>query len=128
MEEFGRQVLGDLWSGVLRDERYIKEQRVASGWHGPDTEPRDTDESQPVPRDLWGKIVSPAKPEPKNPLDAEGEQMEAFAAARLRWQGRTRELRQIADFFDATTGDAQRLAVVVAPGQGKSSHLAISSL
>jgi hypothetical protein len=92
----------------------------------PDSDPRYTDESQPVPRDLWEKIVALAKPLPQDPLDAERQQMEAFAASRLRWfQGRTHELQQRTDFIYSSVENAPRLAVIAAaPGQGKSALLA----
>jgi WD40 repeat protein len=127
MERFGRLVLDDLWSGVLRDRRYVSKEvwRQALG-ADPDTDPLYTDESQPVPRELWEKIVELAKPEPKEPLDAEREQMDAFAAARLRWfQGRTHELGQLTSFLNDPATDTPRLAFVPAvPGQGKSALLA----
>jgi WD40 repeat protein len=126
-KKFGPMVLEDLWSGVLRDERYVSKEvwRQVLG-ADPDTDPRYTDESQPVPRELWEKIVALAKPQPKEPLDAEREQMEAFAAARLRWfQGRTDELGKLTAFVRSTEENAPRLAVVAAvPGQGKSALLA----
>jgi hypothetical protein len=52
-------------------------------------------------------------------LEAEREQMEAFAASRLRWfQGRTKELEQLTEFIHSTDSDAPRLAVVAAvPGR-----------
>ena len=125
MEEFGQMVLEDLWSGVLRDT--VKEEvwRKVLGTD-PNTDSRYTDESAPVPRELWQQIVALAKPEPKEPLDAERQQMEAFATSRLRWfQGRARELQQLTDFLHSTDADAPRLAVIAAvPGQGKSALLA----
>ena len=127
MEEFGRRVLDDLWSGVLRDECYVSKEvwQQALG-KDPDTDPSYTDEVQPIPRELAEKIAALAKPEPKDPLDAEREQMEAFAATRLRWfQGRTEELQQLTDFINSTDEKSPRLAAVVAaPGQGKSALLA----
>lgn len=127
LERFGQIVLEDLWSGVLRDERYVSKDvwRQVLGTDV-DVDPRYTDESQHVPRELWVKIVAIAKPEPKDPLDAEREQMDAFAASRLRWfHGRTDELKQLNDFLKSTSADAPRLAVVAAvPGQGKSALLA----
>lgn len=132
MEEFGRLVLDDLWSGVLRDERYVSKDvwRQVLGAE-PDNDPRYTNESVPVPEDIAAKIVALAKPPPKDPLDAERQQMEAFAASRLRWfQGRTHELQQLTEFIQSTAADAPHLAVVAAvPGQGKSALLAkLSSL
>ena len=130
MEQFGKQVLDDLWSGILRDSRYVSMDvwRQALGTD-PDTDTLYTDESEPVPRELWEKIVALAKPEPKEPLDAEREQMDAFAESRLRWfQGRTREISLLTSFLDDPATDAPRLAVVAAvPGQGKSALLANGS-
>ena len=127
MEEFGRRVLEDLWSGVLRDERYVGKEawRQVLGTD-PDNDPRYADEAIPVPHELWEKIVAQAKPPPKDPLDAEREQMDAFAASRLRWfQGRTEELETLAGFIGSTGPDDARLAVVAAvPGQGKSALIA----
>jgi hypothetical protein len=127
MERFGRLVLDDLWSGVLRDRRYVSKEvwRQALG-ADPNTDPLYTDESQPVPRELWEKILDLAKPEPKEPLEAERQQMDAFAASRLRWfQGRTHELGQLTSFLDDPAADTPRLAFVAAvPGQGKSALLA----
>ena len=127
MEEFGRRVLEDLWSGVLRDERYVGKDvwRQVLGTD-PDNDPRYADEAIPVPRELWEKIVTLAKPPPKDPLDAEREQMDAFAASCLRWfQGRTEELETLAGFIGSTGPDDARLAVVAAvPGQGKSALIA----
>ncbi|KAB2641417.1 MAG: DUF4062 domain-containing protein [Verrucomicrobia bacterium] len=127
MEAFGQLVLEDLWSGVLRDERYVSKEV----WHqvlgaDPDTDSRYTDESTPVPPELWEKIVALAKPPLKDRLDAEREQMLAFATSRLHgFQGRTHELQQLTDFISATTDAAPRLAVVAAvPGQGKSALIA----
>ena len=127
LKEFGDFVLDDLWSGVLRDERYVNKDvwlQVLGG--DPDHDPCYTDESVPVPEDIAAKIVALAKPPPQDPLDAERQQMEAFAASRLRWfQGRTHELQQLTDFIHCTAETAPRLAVVVAaPGQGKSALFA----
>lgn len=127
LDAFGRMVLEDLWSGVLRDERYVSKDiwRQALG-ADPNADPRYTDESNPVPPDLAAKLVALAKPPPKDPLDAEREQMEAFAQTRLRWfQGRTYELQQLTDFIQCNAEGAPRLAVAAAaPGQGKSALIA----
>ena len=123
LKEFGDLVLADLWSGVLREERYVPKavwRQVLNA--DPDTDPRYTDESQPIPRELWEKIVALAKPPPQDPLDAERQQMEAFAASRLRWfQGRAKERRELLRLIFSKEEDSPRLAAVVAvPGQGKS--------
>ena len=127
LDAFGRLVLDDLWSGVLRDSRYVIRDvwRQALGTD-PDTDPRYTDESHPIPQELWEKIVTLASPPRVLPLDAERQQMDAFAASRLRWfQGRTDELTKLTAFIRSTDESAPRLAVVAAaPGQGKSALLA----
>jgi len=127
MDAFGRAVLEDLWSGVLRDKRYVSKTAWRKALRNKlDRDRLYADETQPVPREVWEKIVEHARPAPRDPLDAEAEQMDAFAASRLRWfQGRTSELQQLTDFLHSTAADAPRLAVVAAvPGQGKSALLA----
>jgi WD40 repeat protein len=131
MEEFGCRVLDDLWSGVLRDERYVSKEVWRQELGGdPDLDARYTDESRPVPPDLAEALVALAKPMPLSAFDAERQQMEAFAQARVRWfQGRTTELKELADFIHSTDENAPRLAAVVAaPGQGKSALLAQLSI
>ncbi len=127
LKDFGDHVLEDLWSGVLRDERYVSKEhwRQALGAE-PDADPSYTDETKPVATDLAEKLVALAKPPPVSPLDAEREQMETFAESRLRWfQGRTKELKTLLDFVNSTDETTLRLAVVAAvPGQGKSALLA----
>jgi hypothetical protein len=128
MEAFGRRVLDDLWSGVLRDERYVSKDiwRQVLGTD-PDADLCYTDEGVPVPNDIAEQIIPLAKPPPKNPLEAEREQMATFAASRLRWfQGRTQEINDLTAFIHGHAEDNQpRLAVIAAvPGQGKSALMA----
>ena len=128
LDAFGRMVLEDLWSGVLRDERYVSKEawRSVLG-HDPDDDPLYTDESSPILPKVWDNIVETAKPAPRNALDAETEQMVAFAGARLRWFcGRERELNQLSSFVnDNLRPEASRVCVVRAvAGQGKSALLA----
>ncbi len=127
LDSFGRLVLDDFWSGVLRDSRYVSKEvwRQALG-ADPDTDPRYTDESHPVPQELGGKIVALARPAPASPLDEELQQMEAFGTSRLKWfQGRDRELETLTVFLRSTDENAPRLAVAASvPGQGKSALLA----
>lgn len=126
-KKFGQMVLEDLWSGVLRDERYVKKEvwRQVLG-SDPDTDILYIDESQPVPYEIWKKIVAIAKPEPNDQLVVERHQMEAFAASRLRWfQGRSETLQLISNFLHSTEINARRIAVISAePGQGKTSLIA----
>jgi len=127
LEEFGRLVLDDLWSGVLRDDRYVGKEvwrRVLGAEPGSDA--RYTDEFRPIPHELAAKLAAHAKPTPREPLDAEREQMEAFAQTRLRWfHGRTKELKQLTDFVNSKYENSPCLAAVVAvSGQGKSAMLA----
>ena len=125
--QFGPMVLEDLWSGVLRDERYVSKEiwRKALG-ADPDNDPLYMDESRPVPCELWERIVGLAKPAPMEPLEAEREQMDVFASSRLRWfQGRVHELQTLGEFLNSRTIESPRLAVVAAqPGQGKSALMA----
>lgn len=126
-KQFGPMVLEDLWSGVLRDERYISKdiwRQVLK--KDPDTDPVYTDETNPVLAEIAKELVELAKPKPKNPLDAEREQMETFTTSRLRWfQGRTNELKQLNDFINSTDEKSPRFSALVAvPGQGKSALLA----
>ncbi len=118
MEAFGRMVLDDLWSGILRDPRYVsrqawkqvlatdpddflhgrKRRRKMKQGRGtdPDSDRRYTDESVPVPDKIAEKLIPLAKPPPKDSLDAEREQMAAFAESRLKWfQGRTKEIEEL---------------------------------
>lgn len=128
LNDFGRIVLEDLWSGVLRDERYVSK----DAWyqvlgHEPDADPLYTDDSQPIPQEVWQQIVERAKPAPLDPLDAETKEMAAFATSHLRWfQGRRWELQQLMQFIDNDLlPEASHLCVVKAvAGQGKSTLLA----
>ncbi len=65
LDTFGRLVLDDLWSAVLRDERYVSKEvwRQTLG-ADPEADPRYTDESRPVPPDLVAKLVGLATCQP----------------------------------------------------------------
>ena len=128
LDSLGEMVLEDLWSGVLRDTRYVSKDiwRDVLG-HDPDSHSIYTDETKTIDEQTWRRIVERARPAPLTPLEAERRQMSAFAQTRLRWfQGRTRELAELQKFIDdAATDDAPRLCVVAAaPGAGKSALLA----
>jgi len=128
LEGFGRTVLEDLWSGVLRDQRYVAKEawRRVLG-HDPSDDPVYTDESQPIPEDLWSRLVEAAKPRPPDPLVAEAQEMAGYASGRLRrFTGRADQLRALTQFVnDDLPIDDSRLCVVQAPaGQGKSALLA----
>src|SRR5205807_813386 len=108
---------------VLRDERYLPQEawRTVLG-RDLDADPVYSDDSTPIPREIWERVVERAKPAPPDPLDAEAEQMAAFAAARLRWfRGRAHELQRLRTFIDRTPAeDERRLCVVRAvAGAGK---------
>ncbi len=127
LDVLGRMVLEDLWSGVLRDPRYVSKDAWQKALnHDPDADLIYTDESKPIPEDIWKKIVEHAKPEPRDPLDFEAEQMAAFASSRLRWfRGRAKELGELEGFVGDLSPEASRLCVVRAvAGQGKSALLA----
>jgi WD40 repeat protein len=128
LDVFGRMVLEDLWSGVLRDRRYVPE----AIWQGvlgrdPASDPAYTDEFRPIPQELADAIVERARPEPRDPWDAEKADMATFARSRVRWyRGGETALNQLRSFAigDPDT-DSTRLCVVTAPpGSGKSSLLA----
>ena len=128
LDEFGDWVLEDLWSGVLRDERYVSKAvwRTVLG-HDPETDPIYTDDSRSIPRETWEPIVEAAKPAPADPLDAEAAEMAAFATSRLRWfQGRAHELQQLRAFVDGSRSENEsRLCVVRAvAGAGKTALMA----
>jgi tetratricopeptide (TPR) repeat protein len=128
LDEFGRMVLEDVWSGVLRDPQFVQKEawRDALG-HDPDFDPVYTDEEHPIPADIADKVVARAKPSPLDPYDAEARQMDAFAATRLRWfQGRQKELADLESFIndDLLTEDSRVCVVHGATGQGKSALLA----
>ena len=127
LDELGRMILEDLWSGVLRDERYVS----AAAWEKVAAELKIKDvlklrqtEQETVPREIWERIMEHTKPLRRSPLENERGQMTAFGETRVRWfVGRTKELGELAHFVN-TSGD-QRLCVVRAmPGQGKSALLA----
>jgi WD40 repeat protein len=128
LEAFCLEVLEDLWSGVLRDERYVSKDvwRAVIG-HDPDSDVRYRDESKVIPRDVWQRLVEHARPAPADPLDAEVKEMAAFASARLRWfRGRATELRELIEFVEQPLAtDGSRVCVVRAvPGAGKSALMA----
>lgn len=127
LDGFGQAVLEDLWSGVLRDERYVPKSawREALG-RDPDRDSLYTDASLPIAPAVWEKVVECAKPAPRAPLDAEAHAMAEFAAGRLQWfRGRQRELAALRRFAGEAGPDASRLCVLRAvPGQGKSALLA----
>jgi hypothetical protein len=127
LDDFGRMVLEELWSDVLRDPAYVPPDawREALG-HDPRDDPLYTGAAGPVPRALWERVVEQARPRPADPLDAETDQMAAFAEGRLRWfQGRGQELARLRQFVEEDAAPEDRLCVVGAvPGQGKSALLA----
>jgi WD40 repeat protein len=127
LEAFGEAVLADLWSGVLRDTRYVPR----NAWQAvlgrePEREPLYADEWAVFDSELSERIVEEAKPAPPDPLDAEAEQMAAFAESRVRWFTGGREaLRELHRFVGDERVRGSRLCVVsAAPGQGKSTLLA----
>ena len=128
LEAFGQMVLKDLWSGILREERFVPKSvwRQVLGSE-PDTDVRYTNRAVPIPEELWEHIVALAKPEASNPLDQEHEQMASFAASRLKWfRGRRSELDRLNKFVnhDLAAGAAGLCVVKARPGQGKSALLA----
>jgi WD40 repeat protein len=127
LDGFGEAVLEDLWSGVLRDSRYVSR----SAWQAalgrePARDPAYADESRPVDPELVRRIIERARPEPPDPLDAEAERMAAFAKSRVEWfQGGRKELRRLHRYVTDVRHGGSRLCVVSGvAGQGKSALLA----
>jgi WD40 repeat protein len=128
LADFGGMVLEDLWSGVLRDRRYIPEAiwRDVLG-REPASDPAYTEESRPIPPDLVHSIVERARPEPRDRWDAEKEDMATFARSRIRWyRGGDTALDQLRLFVigNRDTHSTRMCAVTAPPGSGKSSLLA----
>jgi WD40 repeat protein len=127
LEAFGDAVLADLWSGVLRDGRYVPRNawQAALG-REPERDPLYTNEWTVVDSELSDRIVEKAKPAPPDPLDAEAEQMAAFAESRIRgFTGGREALRQLHRFVTDERLRGSRLCVVSGiAGQGKSTLLA----
>lgn len=128
LDEFGRMVLDDLWSGVLRDPRYVPPDlwRQAAG-ESPEHDPRYLDQTNPVPPVVWEKLLALRKPTTTNDWELERRQMREFAQDRLHWfHGREQELAQLQEFVERPLGEHHGPVCVVAapPGQGKSSLLA----
>src|SRR5215831_8518314 len=127
LEEFGQQVLEDLWSGILRDPRYVPRKvwrRVLR--HAPDQEPLYVDESGTLPGALGDRIAAEVRPLAADPIEAEAAQAAAFGEVRRRWfRGRKKELRLLERFVKSKRPPDSYLCVVSAgPGQGKSALLA----
>ena len=127
LEEFGQQVLDDLWSGILRDPRYIPK-KVWRGilGHAPDKDPLYSNESQKLPDAVAGRIVEEIRPDAVNPMEAEAAACAAFGETRRHWfRGRKEELRLLEQFVNSKRrGDSYLCAVSSVPGQGKSALLA----
>jgi WD40 repeat protein len=128
LEVFGRQVLENLWSGVLRDERYIPKYvwRQVLG-HDPDHDPVYTDEACCVPAPIWEKIIQAVKPPPMDVLNSQAEGIAAFVEAQQRWfQGRKEELKSLLAYIEGDKAeDSGRMVVIRGPaGIGKSALIA----
>lgn len=121
LDEFGAAVLEDLWSGVLREPRYVPETHGQAERRG---DFRDGDDSTVIPEHVWKPLLERVRPDPSDPWIREQERMEAFAEGRLRWfQGRAEELERLRGFIERETRD-QVCVVTGPPGQGKSALLA----
>ncbi|MGB8295735.1 MAG: DUF4062 domain-containing protein [Polyangia bacterium] len=128
LDGFGRMVLEDLWSGVLRDARYVPH----AAWeavmgHAPDDDPLYTDDTRPVPEETWEAIVRRIELQAQSRRPTEADQRDAFARSRIRWfHGRERELGLLTEFCSKERpAEAAGVCVVIGPaGQGKSALLA----
>lgn len=125
-DEFGPAVLEDLWSGVLRDSRYVSReawQRVLGG--EPEQFPVYTEDTEPIPRTLWERIVEQERPAPAGPLEADAEQMASFAASRMRWfHGRDAEVGELVRFITDEQPESRIGFVHGVAGEGKSALIA----
>jgi WD40 repeat protein len=126
MDTFGRMVLEDLWSGVLRDPRYVPPAAWIRAGCDPENNPVYRDEHTPIPESLWRSIVQFAKPDALDAFAEERRQMEAFSDSKLRYfQGRKAELAALMEFVRGGESSAPRVAVVQGrPGMGKTALLA----
>jgi tetratricopeptide (TPR) repeat protein len=127
LEGFGRLVLEDLWSGILRDPRYVPKKiwRGALG-HAPDSDSVYSEEKDTVPRHIAEKIAEEVRPHPANPFEAEAAQAAAFGESRRQWfRGRREELWLLERFARSRRAPESYLCAVSSiPGQGKSALLA----
>lgn len=127
LEEFGRQVLNDLWSGILRDPRYVPKKvwRTVLG-HSPDRDPLYYDGSKALPEALSERLAAELRPHAAHPMELEAAQAAAFGQARLQWfRGRKKELRQLQKFVNSKPASDGYLCVISSvPGQGKSALMA----
>lgn len=127
LEEFGNQVLDDLWSGILRDPRYVPK-KVWRGilGHAPDKDPVYYNESHKLPIAITERIAEEIRPHAVNPMEAEATACAAFGEARRHWfRGRKEELRLLEHFVNSKRRGQSYLCVVSSvPGQGKSALLA----
>lgn len=126
LELFGDMVLEDLWSGVLREPKYVNERVWIACGIDPKTDPMVCDDSRPVPRSMWERLVKEIEAVDDNSFDAEAHQMELFVQSRLRWfHGRQFEMNQVLAFVEDSSEGSPRLCVVTSPpGGGKSAFLA----
>jgi tetratricopeptide (TPR) repeat protein len=128
LEEFGKMVLEDLWSGVLRDERYVSRETWKAVVGKDDAQLAVyNDDGHPVPEEVWRELVKKAAPQPVDPLDEERQKMTAFASSRLLWfQGREAEIAELMNFIEQPKADNESKVCVVTGegGSGKSALLA----
>jgi hypothetical protein len=127
LETFGERVVEDLWSAVLRDPRdprYVS----AEIWRAaldsdPATNAVYVDATEPIPVDVWHRIVEHARPAPVDPFDRQNLQMADFAGSLVQWfHGRVNELRALHALVNAADGRTL-CAVLGASGAGKSAVL-----
>lgn len=125
LESFGRLVLEDLWSMVLRDERFVArsawDQRlgksVAERWHS---------SNEPLPPEISQAILKEDQQMPPHPLAVERAAMTEFCRDRSDgFVGRHTQLETLVDFVRGETLQTQLCMVIGPPGRGKSALLAL---
>ncbi len=128
LDSFGRMVLEDLWSGVLRNPKYVPKQIWYNSFgQSSKIERLYAEVSEPIPKGVWGKIVKTFRPVSENELDIQARQMAEFGERRLRWfRGRQPELDNLREYVEKDVeSDSSPVCVVKGPpGQGKTSLLA----
>ena len=127
LEDFGARVLEDLWSGILRDLRYVPEPawRVSAPKGARD--PRRLDENNPIDVDLAHRLVAQVGPRYLDVHEEQRRSLASFAARCLHlFRGRHREVAALITFVlsEPPTQDAQLCVLWGPPGQGKSSLVA----
>lgn len=125
LDAFGSMVVEDVWSMVLRDERFVP----SSVWQRRLGEPEATrwrDGIQPLPKEIQEILAEESQPRASHPLAVERVAMDRFLIDRSEgFVGRHDELQQLVDFVRDETRVSQLCVVAGPPGTGKSALMAM---